>query len=174
MIREVGGHKPKIHPTAYVHETAEIIGKVTLEKNASIWPYCVLRGDVDEIVIGEGTNIQDNTVIHTLEGQPAVLGKGISVGHSVILHGCRVMDHCIIGMGSIVLDGVTVESDCIVGAGAVVAPNTKVAKGSMALGIPARVIRPLKAEEIEHIRWNAKEYFKLTEMHRKSSRRVFD
>ena len=173
MIREVGGRRPNIHPTAFIHETAEIIGKVTIEKDASIWPYCVLRGDVDEIVVGEGTNIQDNTVVHTIEGKPVVLGKRISVGHSVILHGCKVMDDCIVGMGSIVLDGAVVESECLVGAGAVVSPNTTIPKGSMALGIPARVIRKLKPEEVEHIKWNAREYYTLSETHRKTSRRAF-
>ncbi len=173
MIREFNGHKPKIHPTAYVHETAEVIGKVTLGKNVSLWPCCVLRGDVDEIIIGDNTNIQDNTVIHTNDGKPTVLGQGISVGHSVVLHGCRVMDHCIVGMGSIVLDGATVEEDCMVGAGAVVSPNTRIPKGSLALGIPARVIRALKPEELTHIRWNADEYLKLSELHRKTSRRVY-
>ena len=170
MIREYDGHKPKIHPSAYIHETAEIIGKVTIEKDASVWPFCVLRGDVDEIVIGEGTNIQDNTVIHTNAGKPAILGKRISVGHSVVLHGCTVMDDCIVGMGSIVLDGATVESDCIVGAGAVVSPNHKVPKGSMALGIPARVIRKLRPDELEHIRWNAKEYYTLSDKHRRTAK----
>ena len=170
MIREWNGHKPKIHPTAFVHETAEIIGKVTLDKDSSIWPYCVLRGDVDEIVIGEGTNVQDNTVIHTNEGKPTILGKRISVGHSVILHGCTVKDDCIIGMGSIVLDQAVVEEECIVGAGAVVSPGTKIPKGSMALGVPAKIARPLKPEEIEHIKWNAREYYKLSDSHRKTSR----
>ena len=173
MIRGWGGYKPKIHPTAFVHETAEVIGKVTLEKDVSLWPYCVLRGDVDAIIIAEGTNIQDNTVIHTNAGKPTILGKRISVGHSVILHGCKVMDHCIIGMGSIVLDGAIVEEECIVAAGAVVSPGTKIPKGSMAMGVPARVARPLHPEEIEHIHWNAAEYLTLSETHRKTSRRVF-
>ena len=173
MIREWAGHKPKIHPKAFVHETAEVIGKVTIEKDVSLWPYCVLRGDVDEIVIGEGTNIQDNTVIHTNVGKPAILGKRISVGHSVILHGCIVKEDCIIGMGAILLDGVVVEEECVVGAGAVVSPGTKIPRGSMALGIPARVARALRPEEIEHIRWNAREYLTLSETHRKTSRRIF-
>ena len=173
MIREWNGHKPKVHPTAFVHETAEVIGKVTLEKDASVWPYAVLRGDVDEIVIGEGTNIQDNTVIHANSGKPTIMGKRISVGHSVVLHGCTVSDDCIIGMGSIVLDGAVVEEECIVGAGAVVSPGTKIPKGSMALGIPARVARPLAPEDIEHIKWNAREYLKLSDSHKKTSRRIF-
>ena len=126
------------------------------------------------MVIGEGTTSQENTVINTNVKKSTIMGKRISVGHSVVLHGCTVEDDCIVGMGSILLDGVTVESDCIVGAGAVVSPGTRVKKGSMALGIPARVVRALKPEELEHIRWNAKEYYKLTAMHRKTSRRVID
>ena len=173
MIREWNGHKPKIHPTAFIHETAEIIGRVTIEKDASIWPYFVLRGDVDEIVIGEGTNIQDSTVIHCNTGFPTIMGKRISVGHSVVLHGCKVQDDCIIGMGSILLDGATVEDHCIVAAGAVVSPRTKISKNSMVMGVPGKVVRPLKPEEIEHILWNAREYYKLSESHRKTSRRVF-
>ena len=173
MIREFNGHKPKIHPTAYVHETAEIIGKVTLEKNVSVWPYSVLRGDIAEIVVGEESNVQDNTVIHTNEGKPSILGKGVSVGHSVVLHGCVVKDHCIIGMGSIILDDSVIEEESIVGAGAVVSPKTLIPKGSMALGIPARVVRPLRNDEIEHIKWNAREYLRLSDLHRKTSR-VFD
>ncbi len=173
MIREWNGHKPKIHPSAFIHETAEIIGRVTIEKDASVWPFCVLRGDVDEIVIGEGTNIQDNTVIHANTGAPTIMGKRISVGHSVILHGCTVKDNCIVGMGSIVLDHAVVEEFCIVGAGAVVSPRTNIPKNSMALGIPAKVVRPLKPEEIEHIKWNAREYLKLSDSHRKTSRRIF-
>lgn len=173
MIRELGGHKPKIHPTAFVHETAEIIGNVTIEKDASVWPFVVLRGDIDAIVVGEGTNIQDNTVAHTIQGKPVILGKRISVGHSVILHGCQVKDDCIVGMGSIVLDGATVETECLVGAGAVVSPNSTVQTGHLALGIPARSIRKLKPEEIEHIKENAREYYRLSELHRKTARRVF-
>ena len=173
MIREWNGHKPKIHPTAFIHETAEIIGRVTIEKDASVWSLCVLRGDVDEIVIGEGTNIQDNTVIHGNAGMPTLMGKRISVGHSVVLHGCTVKDDCIIGMGSILLDKAVVEEFCIVGAGAVVSPRTVVPRNSMVLGIPARVARALKEEEVEHIHWNAKEYYKLSDSHRKTSRRIF-
>ena len=174
MIRELDGFKPQVHASAYIHKTALIIGKVTIGKNASVWPYCVLRGDIAEIVIGDETNIQDNTVIHTNEGFPAILGEGISVGHGVILHGCAVKDHCIVGMGSILLDGSVVEEDCIVAAGAVVSPNSIIPKGSMAMGVPAKVTRSLRPEELEHIRWNAKEYLRLSDLYLKSYTRVRD
>lgn len=174
MIREVGGFKPQVHASAYIHRTALVIGKVTIGKNASIWPYCVLRGDIAEIVIGDETNIQDNTVIHTNEGFPAILGQGISVGHGVILHGCTVKDHCIIGMGSILLDGSVIEGNSVVAAGAVVSPKTIIAKSSMAMGIPAKVTRALRPDELEHILWNAKEYLRLSEIYRKTYNRVRD
>jgi carbonic anhydrase/acetyltransferase-like protein (isoleucine patch superfamily) len=172
VIREWNGHRPRIDPTAYVHETAEVIGKVVLEKNASVWPNAVLRGDIEEIVIGEETNIQDNTVIHTDYGSPTILGKGISVGHSVILHGCTIKDNCLIGMGSIILDGVTVETECLIGAGALVSPGKTIPRGSLAVGVPAKVKRALEPDEIEHFKNNAKDYLRLAETHRKTSRKL--
>jgi len=172
MIREWNGHKPEIDPTAYVHETAEVIGKVVIKRNASVWPNAVLRGDIEEIVIGEETNIQDNTVIHTDYGSPTVLGKGISVGHSVILHGCTIEDNCLIGMGSIILNGVTVETECLVGAGALVSPGKTIPRGSLAVGVPAQVKRTLEADEIEDFKRNTKDYLRLADAHRKTSRRL--
>jgi len=170
MIREWNGHRPKIDPSAFIHETAEVIGKVTIEKNVSIWPNVIIRGDLEEIVIGEGTNIQDSTVIHTDLGTPTILGKGISVGHSVILHSCTIRNNSLVGMGSILLEGVTVEEECLIGAGALVSPGSTIPKGSLAVGVPAKVKRALTAEETENIMRNAKEYLKLAESHRNSSR----
>ena len=103
MIRSFSGRTPKIHPKAFVHDAAEIIGKVTLDAEASVFPGCVLRGDIDEIRIGARTNIQDQTVIHTRAGSPTIVGKGVTVGHRAILHGCRIGDRALIGMGAIVM-----------------------------------------------------------------------
>ncbi len=172
MIREWNGHKPKIDPTAFIHETAEVIGKVVIKRNTSIWPNAVIRGDMEEIVIGEETNIQDNTVIHTDHGSPTILGKGISVGHSVILHGCTIEDNCLIGMGSIILDGVTVETECLIGAGALVSPGKIIPRGSLVLGVPSKVKRAVEQKEIDNIKKNAKEYLRLAEAHRKTSREI--
>lgn len=172
MIRELDGVKPDIHPTAYVHETAEIIGKVRIGPDASIWPYAVLRGDIEEIVIGEGTNIQDHVVIHTDHGAPTILGDWISVGHAAVLHSCRVESHSLVGMGSILLNGSVVESDCLVGAGAVLSPGARVPKGHLALGVPARAIRALKPEETEHIRRNAQNYIGYMKLHAGRSKPV--
>ena len=161
MIREWNGHTPKIDPSAFIHESAEIIGKVIIGKNVSVWPNAVIRGDIEEIIIGDRTNIQDNTVIHTDIGSPTVLGSGISVGHSVILHSCSVKDSCLIGMGSILLEGAVIEEECLIGAGALVSPGKTMPRGSLVLGIPAKVKRTLNAEEIKHIAKNAEDYLKL-------------
>ena len=169
MIREWNGHKPEIDPSAFIHETAEVIGKVIIGKNASVWPNAVIRGDIEEIIIGEGTNIQDNTVIHTDTGTPAILGRGISVGHSVILHSCTVKDNCLVGMGAILLEGAVIEEECLIGAGALVSPGKIIPAGSLVIGIPARVKRSLDAEEINHITKNAEDYLKLAESHRRTS-----
>ena len=170
MIREFNAINPKSIPLPTCTKQPKSSVKSRSAKRLS-GPLRA-RGDADEIIIGDNTNIW-TLPYHTNDGKPTVLGQGISVGHSVVLHGCRVMDHCIVGMGSIVLDGATVEEDCMMGAGAVVSPNTRIPKGSLALGIPARVIRALKPEELTHIRWNADEYLKLSELHRKTSRRVY-
>jgi carbonic anhydrase/acetyltransferase-like protein (isoleucine patch superfamily) len=172
MIREWNGHKPEIDPTAFIHDSAEIIGKVRIGKNVSIWPNVVIRGDIEEIIIGDNTNIQDNTVIHTDEGVPTVIGEGISVGHSVILHSCNVKNNCLIGMGAILLEGSTIEEDCLIGAGALVSPGKVIPIGSLALGIPAKVKRAVEQSEIDSIRKNAQDYLKLADAHRKTSRKL--
>src|ERR1700758_3593244 len=101
MLRSFEGSKPKLHPTAFVHDSAELIGRVSLAEGSSVWPGCVLRGDIDTIPIGAGSNVQDLTVIHTRDGHPTVVGKGVTVGHRAILHGARVGNRCLIGMGAI-------------------------------------------------------------------------
>ncbi len=168
MIRDWKSHKPDIHPTAFIHETAEIIGKVKIGKNASIWPNCVLRGDIEEIVIGENSNIQDNTVIHTDNGSPTIIGNGVSVGHSAILHSCTIHDTCIIGMGAKLLEGSVINEQSIVGAGAVVSPKSTISPRSVAMGMPARNKRAVTLEELELIKKNAEFYVELKETHRKA------
>lgn len=161
MIREWNGHTPDIHPSAYIHESAQIIGKVKIGKDASVWPNVVIRGDIEEIVIGEGTNIQDNTVMHTDFGSPTVLGNRISIGHSVVLHGCTVEDDCLIGMGAIILDHAVIEKECLIGARALVTSGKTIPSRSMVYGTPAKVVRELEAQEIMEMKKNASMYIKL-------------
>ena len=150
MIREWEDNKPQIHPSAFVHSSAEIIGKVKLGVNVSIWPNVVLRGDVEHIAIGDDSNVQDGTVVHTNYGYPTIVGKGNSVGHGVNLHGCRVGNFCIVGIGSIVLDGAIIGDEVIIGAGAVVTKN--IPPYAIAVGIPAQVIKyRFSKEKIEFL-----------------------
>lgn len=172
MIREFEGVRPKIHPTAYIHDTAEIIGRVIIEEGASIWPGCVLRGDIREIRIGAGANIQDLTVIHTRAAHPTIVGKGVTVGHRVVLHGCRIGDRALIGMGAVVMEA-SIGREVLLGAGAVVAPGAKIPPRTLALGFPARVKRPLTRKEIAMLAKSERTYRVLARRHARAERPIF-
>ena len=141
----------------YIAPNATVVGDVQLEENANIWYGAVLRGDSGRIIVGEGSNIQDNCIVH----EQTTLGKYCTVGHGAILHGCTVGDHCMIGMGAIVLDGVVLEEGCLVGAGALVTGKTYAPAGSVLLGSPARVVKQVTAEQAEGQRRNAQHYIQL-------------
>ena len=145
---------------------ARVSGDVALGRGCSVWYNAVIRGDVAPIRIGEDTNIQDNAVLQTSAGCPLELGSGISVGHGAILHGCRVEDNVLIGMGAIVLDGAVIGRDSLIGAGALVTKHTVIPPGSMVLGSPAQVRRPLTEEEIRGIARNAADYVEKREAYR--------
>jgi carbonic anhydrase/acetyltransferase-like protein (isoleucine patch superfamily) len=130
-----------IDPTAFIAEGAIVLGDVEIGPSSSIWYNSVLRGDTDRISIGAETNIQDLTMIHADPGVPCVIGNRVTVGHRVILHGCTVLDDCLIGMGAILLNGVRIGSGSVVGAGALVLENTEIPPGSLVLGFPAKVVR---------------------------------
>ncbi|MHB9154470.1 MAG: gamma carbonic anhydrase family protein [Endomicrobiales bacterium] len=172
MIREYNGHKPQIHPTAFISEQTILIGRVTLAAHVSVWPGCVLRGDVEDILVGEGSNLQDAVLVHSNHHLPVIVGRGVTAGHGAILHGCTVGNNCLIGMGAILLDGVVVEDNCIIGAGALVTERTRIPAGSLVLGLPARVARPVTPDEIEKIKKSAAEYKELAAVHRTSRRAI--
>lgn len=172
MIRTFRGRFPKIHPTAFVHDSAEIIGRVEIKGRASLWPFAVLRGDVNRIVVGERTNIQDLCVVHCREKFPTVLGRGVTVGHRVVLHGARIGDGCLIGMGAIVMEAV-VGPRSLVAAGSLVLAGMRIPPGSLVRGSPARVIRKLNASELRDLVQGERAYLRLAEAHRKTSRLVF-
>ena len=140
--------KPVIHPSAFVADNATVRGSVTLGANSSVFFGAVLRGDRAPITIGAGTNIQDNCVVHVDYDHPVTVGENVTVGHGAILHGCTVGDNTLIGMGAIVLTGARIGNNCLVGAGALVTGKMDVPDGSLVLGNPAKVIRPLTAAEI--------------------------
>ena len=137
---------------------ASIIGDVTLEKNTSIWFNVTLRGDVENIYVGEGSNVQDGSVFHTDPGCPLILGKGVTVGHMVMLHGCEIDDNSLIGIGSTILNKTKIGKNCIIGANTLIPENKIIPNGSLVLGSPGKVIREVTEKEINEIKENAKHY----------------
>jgi carbonic anhydrase/acetyltransferase-like protein (isoleucine patch superfamily) len=149
MIRPFQGKHPQIHPTAFIEESAQIIGDVHIGEQSSVWFNAVVRGDVFYIRIGDRSNVQDGTVIHVSNGVHAtILEDEVTVGHNVTLHGCYVERGCLVGMGSVVMDDVRIGAYSIVAAGALVSPGTKVPPRSLVMGVPARVKRQLTDEEV--------------------------
>lgn len=156
---------PKVDPSCYVAPEAIIIGNVVIEKGCSIWPYAVIRADLSEARIGEGSSFQEHCQIHGNPGRPTTLGKNVSVGHGAIIHAAKVGDYCIIGMNSVLLDGSEIGSGSIVGAGAVVTEGMKVPEGSLVVGVPAKIVRQGDPSLKEAARKNAEEYHKLRDAH---------
>ncbi|MEQ4531436.1 MAG: gamma carbonic anhydrase family protein [Mixta sp.] len=153
------GHRVMVDPTSVV------VGDVTLGDDVSIWPLVAIRGDVNSVVIGKRSNIQDGSVLHVThksasqpEGFPLIIGEEVTVGHKAMLHGCTIGNRVLVGMGSILLDGVIVEDDVMIGAGSLVPPGKRLEKGYLYLGSPVKQIRPLNEKEIEGLRYSANNY----------------
>ena len=149
---------PQIADRAWVADSAQVIGDVRLAEDASIWFHATLRGDNDPITIGEGTNIQDGSVLHTDAGVPLTIGRHVTVGHMVMLHGCTIGDESLIGIGAVILNGARIGRHCLVGAGSLVTEGKEFPDGSMILGSPAKVVRMLTPEQIEGLRASARHY----------------
>ncbi|WP_258935290.1 gamma carbonic anhydrase family protein [Nesterenkonia pannonica] len=164
-VLTVNGKTPQIGEGVFLAPTAAITGDVVMEKNSSAFYGVSARGDIDRIVVGEGTNLQDNVVLHTEQGDPCILGKGISVGHSAVVHGARVGDRTLIGMGATVLNGAVIGEECLIVYGAVVLEGTEVPPRSLVAGVPGKVRRELTEEEIEHIRANGERYLGYKDLH---------
>lgn len=171
-IRNFEDKQPRIDATAWVDPAAVVIGDVEIGVDSSIWPHCTVRGDVNRIRIGALTNIQDNSVLHVTHGAPEEgghdlhVGDEVTVGHRVILHGCRVEDRCLIGMGAIILDGAVVESETLIGAGSLVPPGKTLESGYLWLGSPVRRVRALTDEERAYFEYSAEHYARLKDRHR--------
>lgn len=170
MIRPFRGVHPQIHTTAFVDQSAQVIGDVHLAEEASVWCNCTIRGDVHYIRIGARSNVQDNSVIHVRNGtHPTILEDEVTVGHSVTLHGCYVERGCLIGIGSILLDDVRVGERSLVAAGALVSPGTIIPPRSLVIGFPAKVKRPLTDEEIAGLDVFWKNYVEYTRIYREEN-----
>lgn len=157
-IYELDGVAPQLDATAWVADSAQLIGRVTLEADASVWFGTVVRGDCEHITIGAGSNIQDASVLHADVGIPLIIGQRVTVGHHAMLHGCTIGDESLIGIGAIVLNGAKIGKNCLVGAGALVTEGREFPDGSMILGSPAKVVRALTQEQIEGLRHSAQHY----------------
>jgi carbonic anhydrase/acetyltransferase-like protein (isoleucine patch superfamily) len=166
VIRPLSGHAPEIGPGAFVHESAEVVGRVRLGTRASIWPRAVLRGDTERVEVGDETNVQDGAVLHADLGEPCLVGARVSVGHLACVHGCVVEDDVLVGIGAVLLNGVHVGTGSIVGAGAVVPEGTRVPARSLVLGVPGRVTRSLTPAEVRGLTERARRYVGLIEVHR--------
>jgi len=165
-VYRFGDDAPRLAPDAWVADSATVLGRVALGAQSSVWYGAVIRGDNDWIEIGEQTNIQDNSVLHTDDGVPLALGRGVTVGHQVMLHGCTVGDHSLIGIQSVILNGARIGRHCIVGAGALVTEGKEFPDGVLIVGSPARVVRELSAEQIERLKASADLYVRNAERHR--------
>jgi len=172
-IRRFESHIPAIAPDAWVDEAALVIGQVSIASQASVWPMCVIRGDVHHIHVGARSNIQDGSVLHVSHdshylpgGRPLIIGDGVTVGHRVMLHGCDIGDGCFIGMGSTILDGAVLEPRCMLGAGSLVPQGRRLEGGYLWLGRPARRVRALSDKELEIIDYTAAHYVQLMQRHR--------
>lgn len=174
-VRDYQSISPTIDASAYVDETALVIGEVSIGSQSSVWPMTVIRGDVNPIVIGNETNIQDGSVLHVThkndhkpEGNPLLIGDRVTVGHKVILHGCQIGNDCLIGMGSVIMDGVVIEDKVLVGAASLVPPGKRLESGYLYLGNPLRRVRALSEQELSYFSYSAQHYVKLMQLHRQS------
>ncbi len=172
-IRDFDGKAPSIDPSAWVDATAVVIGDVSVGAAASVWPGCVVRGDIHRIVIGARTNIQDGSILHVSHdsrfmpgGAPLLIHEDVTVGHQVVLHGCEIHHHCLIGIGARLLDRVVVEPFTLVGAGSLVTPGRVLEGGYLWMGAPVRRVRRLTGRELEYLEYVAGNYVRLAERYR--------
>lgn len=167
FLGELDGHQPQIASNAFIALGVTVIGRVTVGKHSSIWYGSVVRGDDEEIVIGENCNVQDLCLLHADPGFPTKLGDRVTVGHRVIVHGARVEEDVLIGMGAILLNGAHVGSGSVIAAGAVVTPGTEIPEKSLVAGLPAKVVRPVREADTEMIQHASDSYVQKSDLHRR-------
>ena len=159
MLRSFKNVAPTVDRSAYVDQSAQVIGDVHIGAESSVWMNVVIRGDVNHVRIGKRTNIQDLTMIHVMrETHPTVIGDEVTIGHSAVVHGATIEDRVLIGMGAVLLNGVHIESDCVIAAGTLLTEGTRIPARSLVMGRPGKVKRPLTDEEVAEIRWYSDNY----------------
>jgi carbonic anhydrase/acetyltransferase-like protein (isoleucine patch superfamily) len=171
-IYELDGVAPRLHATAYVADSAEVIGNVELAEGASVWFGAILRGDNDRMSIGRGSNVQDGSVLHSDPGYPLTLGADVTIGHMVMLHGCTIGDGTLVGIGAVVLNGAKIGRNCLVGAGALVTEGKEFPDNSMIVGAPAKAIKELTPEQAARMRHAAEHYVENSARYRKGLKKI--
>jgi len=161
-IETYDGIIPEIHPSAFIAGSADLIGRVKIGENASVWYNTTLRGDINEIIVGDNSNIQDNACIHLADDYGAYIGEFVTVGHSAIIHACKVKDEVLVGMGACILDGAIIGERSIIGANALITGGTEIPPGSLVLGSPAKVVKTLDLAEQKDIKSWAQKYVKVS------------
>jgi len=168
MIRQFKNVKPRFGKNVYIDDSAIVIGDVTMGDDVSVWPTTVIRGDVESICIGEGTNVQDGSVLHVShagdyspEGHPLNIGKGVTIGHRAVVHACTIGNYCLVGIGAIIMDDAVIEDYVMLGAGALVPPGKRLPRGYLYVGSPAKQVRPLKDTEKQFLEYSYKHYMHL-------------
>lgn len=172
-IRPYLEHRPQIDSSCYIDEMAVVIGEVSLAENVSVWPFAVIRGDVNSIQIGKNSNVQDHCMLHVShkneskpQGSPLIIGEEVTVGHHVNLHGCRIGDRVLVGINSIILDDAIIENDVMIGAGSLVPPRKVLKSGYLYVGQPVQQVRPLTEKELAFLSYSALHYVKVMNQHK--------
>jgi carbonic anhydrase/acetyltransferase-like protein (isoleucine patch superfamily) len=171
-VYALGAHAPNIHPQTWIAPNASVIGQVDLEKNVSIWWHCTLRGDIERLRVGENTNVQDGSVLHTDPGLEVNIGRDVTIGHRAIIHGCTVGDGCLIGMGATLLNRSVIGKACLIGANTLIPEGKVIPDRSLVVGAPGRIVRQLTEGEVEAILHGARRYVENWQRYQQELRRL--
>ncbi len=166
MIRKFKEESPVLDDSCFIADSSDVIGKVTIGEDSSVWYGAVLRGDVNMITVGSRSNIQDNATVHVADDFKTVIGDDVTIGHNAIVHGCTIGSRVLIGMGAIVLDGAVIEDDVMIGAGALITPGKVIPSGSLVVGSPGKIVRSLRDDEVEALLDSSVKYVKVAKEHK--------
>jgi carbonic anhydrase/acetyltransferase-like protein (isoleucine patch superfamily) len=171
-VFELDGVRPELHPESWVAESATVLGRVVMKQNSSVWFGATVRGDNDPVIIGEGSNVQDGSVLHTDVGQPLTIGSNVTIGHMVMLHGCTIGDNTLIGIGSVVLNGAKIGKNCLIGANSLITEGKVIPDGSMVMGAPGKVVREVSEQQLQFMVAGSHHYVENWKRYAKGLKRI--